>query len=142
MNPPREEQSAGQESVHAEATGGDAPPIRTTSGVPADRAKLRDRGEHGVQVPAASRGGRCAVAAAGGLGRGPAGSGAVSKTGSAGQAAEYTARAARLRRDARAVAATPPSDAAAAVGGIPAGESGRLSLLALLRVVSALALET
>ena len=53
MNPPREDQSAGQESVHAETTGGHAPPIRTTSGLPADRAKLRDRGEHGVQVLAA-----------------------------------------------------------------------------------------
>ena len=49
MNPLRGEQSAGQESVHEETTGGAAPPIRTTSGLSADRAKLRDRGEHGVQ---------------------------------------------------------------------------------------------
>ena len=50
MNPPREDQSAGQETVHAETTGGPAPPIRTETGLPADRAKLRDRGEYGSQV--------------------------------------------------------------------------------------------
>ena len=46
-----------------------------------------------------------------------------------------------LRRDPRAVAHTPSSDPATAVGGIPAGQPGRLSLLAFLRAVSALALE-
>ena len=46
MNPPREDQSAGRETVHAKTTGGPAPPIRTQTGLPADRAKLRDRGEH------------------------------------------------------------------------------------------------
>ena len=50
MNLPREESSAGQESVHAEIEGGYAPPIRTTFGLPADRAQLRDRGEHRPQV--------------------------------------------------------------------------------------------
>src|SRR5438132_7679465 len=53
MNPPREDQSAGQETVHAETTGGFTPPIRTQTGLPADRAKLRDRGWHGSQVPGA-----------------------------------------------------------------------------------------
>jgi len=43
MNPPREDQGAGQETVHAETTGGPAPPIRTQTGLPADRAKLLDR---------------------------------------------------------------------------------------------------
>jgi hypothetical protein len=42
MNPLREDQSAGQETVHAEITGGCTPPIRTQTGLPADRAKLRD----------------------------------------------------------------------------------------------------
>ena len=50
MNLPREGSSAGQESVHAEIEGGYAPPIRTTFGLPADRAQLRDRGEHRPQV--------------------------------------------------------------------------------------------
>ncbi len=53
MNPPREDQSAGQETVHAESTGGSTPPIRTQTGLPADRAKLLDRGRHGSQVPEA-----------------------------------------------------------------------------------------
>ena len=50
MNAPGEGQSAGQESVHEEIAGGAAPPIRTASGLSTDRAKLRDRGEHGMQV--------------------------------------------------------------------------------------------
>src|SRR5947209_10733005 len=54
MNPPREDQSAGQETVHAETTGGPAPPIRTQTGLPADRAKLLDWGEHCSQVPEAA----------------------------------------------------------------------------------------
>src|SRR6266850_613426 len=45
MNPPREDQSAGEEIVHAEITGGFTPPIRTQTGLPADRAKLLDRRE-------------------------------------------------------------------------------------------------
>jgi hypothetical protein len=57
MNPPREDQSAGQETVHAETTGGSTPPIRTQTGPPADRAKLRDRGRHGSQVPETRRSG-------------------------------------------------------------------------------------
>jgi hypothetical protein len=32
--------------IHAEITGGPTPPIRTETGLPADRAKLRDLGEH------------------------------------------------------------------------------------------------
>ena len=68
MNPPREDQSAGQETVHAETTGGPTPPIRTQTGLPADRAKLLDRGEHGSQVPEARRGGGRHLAAARGLG--------------------------------------------------------------------------
>jgi transposase len=43
MKPPREDHSAGQEIVHAEITGGLTPPIRTQTGLPADRAELRDR---------------------------------------------------------------------------------------------------
>ena len=51
------------------------------------------------------------------------------------------AHPAGLRRGPRAVAQQQVRDAATAVGGIPAGEPGRLSLLALLRAVPTLALE-
>ena len=68
MNPPREDQSAGQETVHAEITGGPTPPIRTQTGLPADRAKLLDWGQHGSQVPETRRGGGRNLAAARGLG--------------------------------------------------------------------------
>src|SRR5260370_22769677 len=74
MNPPREDQSAGQETVHAETTGGLTPPIRTQTGLPANRAKLRDRGEHGSQVFETGRSGRGELAAARRLGRGAGGS--------------------------------------------------------------------
>ena len=50
MNLPREGSSAGHECVPAEIEGGYAPPIRTTFGLPAARAQLRDRGEHRPQV--------------------------------------------------------------------------------------------
>src|SRR5713226_3573 len=69
MNPPREDQSAGQETVHAKTTGGPTPPIRTQTGLPADRAKLLDRGQYGSQVPEAGRGGGPHLAIARGLER-------------------------------------------------------------------------
>jgi hypothetical protein len=67
MNSSGEDQSAGQETVHAKTTGGLTPPIRTQSGLPANRAKLRDRGEHGSQVFETRRSGRGELAAARGL---------------------------------------------------------------------------
>ena len=48
-----------------------------TSGLPADRAQLRDRGEHGMQVPETRRGGGPDLAAAGWLGRCKGGCGVV-----------------------------------------------------------------
>src|SRR5947208_10866056 len=68
MNLPREDQSAGQETVHAEATGGPAPPIRAQTGLSADRAKLRDRSEHGSQVSKTRRSGGGELASARRLG--------------------------------------------------------------------------
>ena len=54
---------------------------------------------------------------------------------------EPGAHAARLRLDPRSNCAAQTRDPAVAVGRIPAGQPGRLSLLAFLRVVPALALE-
>lgn len=68
MNAPREDQSTGQESFHAEAAVGSALPMRTTLGLPAGRAKLRDRRDHSVQILAASRGRGSSLAVVGRLG--------------------------------------------------------------------------
>src|SRR5260370_30392984 len=77
MNPPREDQSAGQETVQAETTGGLTPPIRTQTGLPANQATLRDRGEHGSQAFETRRRGRGKLAAAPRFARGAAGGSAV-----------------------------------------------------------------
>ena len=142
MNPPREDQSAGQETVHAETTGGPAPPIRTQTGLPADRAKLRDRGEHRSQVPEARRGGGRRPGRCPRIGMKRGWKRRCSRAGSHRSRRHNPARiTAGLRRDPRAVAQQQVRDFATAVGGIPAGQPGRLSLLALLRAVPALAFE-
>ena len=48
---PTEDPVASQETVHAKNHGGHAPPLQTTFGLPADWAKLRDRGKHCSQIP-------------------------------------------------------------------------------------------
>src|ERR1700721_2016796 len=138
MNPPREDQSAGQETVHAEITGGPTPPIRTQAGLPADRAKLLDWGEHGSQVPEARRSGGHHLATPRGLGGSAGRRGGISTPGAYDRGEESGTHATGLCGDSRAVARQQVCHAATAVGGIPADHSGWLSLFAVLRAIPAL----